>query len=689
MNICEHLTVTAGIVPNRIAISFEGGEHTYAQLEQLSAAAAGQLLAEGVVPGDRVALILPNVPAFAIWYYAILRVGAIAVSVSTRAAAAEVAFIAEDCEAKGLVAETGQLDVLTDFLPDCVKSRFGVSDIMGNDLATAGGGDSGSPVYDANPNDAALILYTSGTTGFPKGATLSHMNVRSNVCAFNHLCNMQAEDRILLAVPLFHCFGQNALLNSAFHVGATLVLQRRFDLNEAKQLITSQRVTQLYGVPMMFQLFADSCEPVDLDSVNYCFSAAAPLPIQISERWQEKFQLPINEGYGLTETSPFASYNHRTNYVLGSIGTPIDCVEMKIVDTESGQDCEVGRLGEIAVRGPNVMLGYWNRPNDTAAAIRDGWFYSGDIGRIDDCGFFYIVDRVKDMISVGGLKVFPAEVERILLDHSAVSEAAVVGVSDDVFGEQVVAFVVTPDDAAEGLLAKIQQHARKHLANYKVPRLVVRIDELPRNPSGKVLKTKLREYDFTAVSKAADTEDARPVLDTSAEPHGGSAKLADQAPDSAAEAAGEESLLQNQLRLPTLRRSIDGAYASHRREVVIQFVQHLVKEVSAGEQLPDEDARFLDEGLDSLMIVEMSNQIQVEVGPEVDIPATLLFDHPRVNDLSDFLLSILMPDEPTTQPSSKSSASAASEAPDQSIQSEVESMTEDEALEELLKELNS
>ncbi len=666
MNICEHLTATARIFPERTAICFEGTEFSYAQLDRLTAAAAERLSESGVQPGDRIAIMLSNVPAFAVWYYATLRIGAIAVSVSTRLAASEVAFVVRDCDAKIVVTDEATLANVQDELPDCVVKTFATSDFAdrcnGQPLQPA---TASSDWVDRDPADAALILYTSGTTGFAKGATLSHMNVRSNVHAFNHLCNMQPDDRMLLAVPLFHCFGQNALLNSALNVGATLILQRRFDLHEAKRLITDQRVTQLYGVPMMFQLFLDSCELADLATVNYCFSAAATLPVQVGEQWQQKFGMPINEGYGLTETSPFASYNHRLRFMPGSIGTPIDAVEMKIVDTETGQRCAAGQLGEIAIRGPNVMLGYWNRDQDTREAIRDGWFHSGDIGRVDETGFFYIVDRVKDMIAIGGLKVYPAEVERILLDHPVVSEAAVVGIPNQVLGEQVVAFVVlaagSTDDSQQ--LAAIRGHAEEHLASYKVPRTIVAIDELPRNPAGKVLKTKLREYDLSA---------------------GNSAPLG-------VDADGKQAAVlpsQNQLREPTLLKRLQSTHRSGRSRVANRFLQELVQTMSQQDELPDTDARFLDVGLDSLMIVEMTGQLQLEVGPEQEFPATLVFDHPRICDLADYLVGALTEDGSASKGAKQVTASAPSQ-PEAKPAQQVESMSEAEAAAELLRELES
>jgi long-chain acyl-CoA synthetase len=546
---------------------------------------------------------------------------------------------------------------------DCVSFHLATSDVC--DEFSASTDDPGDPDWvDADPDDAALILYTSGTTGFAKGATLSHGNVRSNVCAFNHLCAMQPDDRILLTVPLFHCFGQNALLNSALNVGATIVLQRRFELQEAKQLIKQHQITQLYGVPLMFQLFLDRCNPEDLSSINYCFSAAATLPIQTAQNWQNKFGLPINEGYGLTETSPFASYNHRLRFQPGSIGTPIDAVEMKIVDTETGLEVGPGQLGEIAIRGPNVMLGYWNREEDTRAAIRDGWLYSGDIGRQDEHGFLYIVDRVKDMISVGALKVYPAEVERVLLDHPAVAQAAVVGVADEVFGEQVIAFVVlqeaTRSEPAK-ILASLRAHSQSKLANYKMPRHLYAVSELPRNPSGKVLKTQLREQGLSRLRNDPQT--------------------LPQPEKTKAQEIGK------QWRSPSLKEQLASSYENRRHQVATTFLQELIREIQPSVETVDPSTRFLDAGLDSMMIVEMSTQIQTELD-EIEVSPTMVFDHPRLEDLAAFLVDQLCHDsqvpaiELDAKPDTRNDESSTT-----GVRSQVETLTEDEALEQLMREL--
>lgn len=674
MNICEHLTVSASKFAEREALVFEGQSFTYAQLDQLSAAAAQQLKQTGIRPQDRVAIMLGNVPAFVVWYYAALRVGAIAVSISTRLTEKEVAFVASDCKARLLVADGPTIAKLQPQLPACVEESLSVSDTGdqcdGQPLLTIENPDQ-QQIAACEPDDAALILYTSGTTGFAKGATLSHNNVRSNVLEFNRLCDMQSTDRILLAVPLFHCFGQNALLNSALNVGATLVLQRGFDLNESKRLINDQQVTQLYGVPTMFQLLHKSCSTDDLASIRYCFSAAAKLPVQVSQRWLEKFGQPIYEGYGLTETSPFASYNHHKQYVMGSIGQPIANVEMRIVDSETGEVCPPGELGEITIRGPNVMLGYWNREDDTAAAIRDEWFHSGDIGRLDENGYFYIVDRVKDMIVVGGLKVYPAEVERVLHDHPAVAQSAVVGLADEVFGEQVVAFVVAPSDAAQDDLGtSLIQHCRDNLANYKVPKHCVFFAELPRNPSGKILKRELREFDLSATIGIAHNQ-----------PNGDQAReLSQSLPASTAA-----------VRPPTLFDELRKTYASNRLTVATEFLQNLVAVLSGDDEPLAADARLMEAGLDSLMIVEMSSQLQAEVGDSAEISATLIFDYPRVCDLAEFLVATFESANSVEPASTADSADSPSPASTDlsELRREVDALTEAEALDELMRELET
>jgi long-chain acyl-CoA synthetase len=300
---------------------------------------------------------------------------------------------------------------------------------------------------------------------------------------------MTEGDRGLCALPMFHCFGQNAIMNALVTAGGTLVLHERFVPDAFVAAVAAHRITILYAVPTMYILFL-SMPTADFRSVRLCFSAAATLPNDVEARWHATHGHWIQQGYGLTETSPFASYNHELAFRRGSVGTPIENVEMKIVDAEDREVTD-GELGEIVIKGPNVMKGYFGDPAATAAAIRDGWFHSGDIGYRDADGYYFIVDRLKDMINVAGFKVFPREVEEVLFRHPAVKEAAVVGVADAVRGEAVKAFVVLQEGAAvtaEGL----QALCRASIASVKVPEHIEFVAALPKNPTGKILKKELR-----------------------------------------------------------------------------------------------------------------------------------------------------------------------------------------------------
>ena len=499
MNIANHLVGAAKLFPRRLALLFEEQEWSYESLHESVARFATGLRRLGVSRGDRVALMVPNIPGFAIAYYATLWVGGIAVSVNTRATRDEVAFILDDASIKAIVTT----EELRDRIPSVVPGRswpvIRVEGEAGGDLSLGQmqcEALMAVPPEDMDRDDPAAILYTSGTTGTPKGATLSQGNLVSNVWSFVHNCGIRFHDRILLQLPLFHCFGQNALLNTAVFTGATIVLQRSFRPDSALRAITEREVTMLFAVPTMFAAILDRAEPAQMKSVRYFFSAAAPLPAEVERRWREKFGREIYQGYGLTETSPFASYNHFQQYRFGSIGTPIENVEIRIVDPRSGQPAPRGELGEIAIKGPNVMLGYWNRPEETAQAIRHGWFHSGDLGIQDSDGYLYIVDRIKDMIDVGGMNVYPAEVENALYRHASIGEAAVFGVPDTLMGERVCAAVVVKT-GFKVTEEELVQHCAENLADFKVPRTIEIVRELPKGPSGKILKRVLRERDAT------------------------------------------------------------------------------------------------------------------------------------------------------------------------------------------------
>jgi long-chain acyl-CoA synthetase len=499
MNIALGLERAALARGDHPAIVFEGSAISYRELARRVRAVAAGLARAGVGRGDRVALFLPNVPAFAIVYHALMRVGAVAVSVSAASRRDEVRHVVADAAAVAIVTAP---ELLANVPPPAeiptVHAIF--AEVSAADPPVAGVTPLSS-LLDATPDDAppvdvdagtpAAILYTSGTTGRSKGAVLTHRNVVSNVEATRLIVGFQETDVIVCFLPLFHCFGQNFILNATLFAGATLVLQRRFVPDDALAACERHRVSMFFGVPTVYiALLAHPRSTGALRAVRYFFSAAAILPTHVERAWHERTGLHIHEGYGLTETSPFASYNHARAHKSGSVGAPIDGVEMRVVDGE-GRALREGEVGEICIKGPNVMLGYFGRDEDTARAIVDGWFHTGDVGYRDEEGDYFLVDRVKDMINVAGFKVWPREVEEVLFAYPGVRESAVVGVPDDVSGEAVKAYVV-PSEGGSVVVEELLARCREKLSAYKVPRHVEIVASIPKGATGKVLKKDLR-----------------------------------------------------------------------------------------------------------------------------------------------------------------------------------------------------
>jgi long-chain acyl-CoA synthetase len=499
MNIAQHLERAARHFPDRPALLFEGQRISYAMLQAQIDRLAHALTELGVSEGQRVGLLLPNIPEFAVAYLAIQKVGAIAVSANVMLTAEELGYLLQDSGASLLFTTPLLAGAWVPLVDDGVSPADRVIVCEGHhrgcldfDALSARAPSTPFAACDMQPHDAAAILYTSGTTGRQKGATLSHGNLVSNTFATAHIEGIAPEDRLMLFLPLFHVFGQNAILNSALQAAATVVLQRRYDPVETPALVEREQVTMFFGVPTIYiGLLNAGLDPRRFDSVRYYFSAAATMPVEIARRWQSTFGRPIVEGYGLTETSPFASYNHIWEHRPGSVGTPIENVEIKILDLED-HEVECGTWGEICIKGPNVMLGYWNRSEETAMAIRDGWFHSGDIGYMDADGYISIVDRVKDMINSAGFKIWPREVEEVVFQHPAIRECAVVGLPDPVKGEIPAAFLVLTDGASLSV-EEFDTYCREHIASYKVPRHVEFVQALPKNATGKILKRVLRD----------------------------------------------------------------------------------------------------------------------------------------------------------------------------------------------------
>jgi long-chain acyl-CoA synthetase len=487
-NIAEGLDRTARLRGDHPAIVFEDRVLGYRELALQAAAVATGLARAGIARGDRVGIFLPNVPVFAVVYHALVRIGAVAVSINVMSKRDEVRHILNDCAATALVT-TGDLLANVPPRPEIPSVREVFADESLSALL-AGPAD-GSPPVAVDADTPAAILYTSGTTGRSKGAVLTHGNVVSNVEATRTIIGMREDDVTICFLPLFHCFGQNFVLNATLYAGATLVLQRRFVPDDALAVCERHRVTMFFGVPTVYiALLAHSRAAEALRGVRYFFSAAAILPTHVERSWQERTGLHIHEGYGLTETSPFASYNHSRAHKAGAVGAPIAGVEMRVIDPD-GRPLGDGEVGELCIKGPNVMRGYFGRPEETARAIVDGWFRTGDVGYRDAEGDYFLVDRVKDMINVGGFKVWPREVEEVLFEHPGVRESAVVGMPDDMHGEAVKAFVIPREGTALDA-AQIVAYCREKLSAYKIPKHVEIVATIPKGATGKILKKDLR-----------------------------------------------------------------------------------------------------------------------------------------------------------------------------------------------------
>jgi long-chain acyl-CoA synthetase len=495
MNISLHVERAAKFFPETPAVLFEGAALTYADLNDRVNRLANALAAHGIGRGTCVALYLPNIPAFAMGYLAAVRVGAIAVSINSMYKSEELKYILNDSGCV-LIFSTGDLvpNIPFDECPKLKQALVCEGDPHGWPTLEEWlpQGSTRTAAADMNPDDPAVLLYTSGTTGFPKGATLSHGNVVSNAWATMHHAGYTREDRMILFLPLFHVFGQNFIMNATFQACATLVLHRRFVPDQVLDSVRRDRVTMFFAVPTIYIALLNMQLSHDMwASIRYEFSAASTMPREISARWTDRFGRPVYEGYGLTECSPFACYNHDFRHKFGSVGTPVENTEIRIMDM-SDNEVPLGQWGEICIKGPGVMRGYWNKPDETREALRSGWLHSGDIGMMDDEGYVFIVDRVKDMINVSGFKVWPAEVEQFLYKHPAVQEVAVYGLPHPEKGESVVAAIV-PQERAKVSAEEIIAYCRQHLAAYKAPARVEFLSELPKSATGKILKRTLRD----------------------------------------------------------------------------------------------------------------------------------------------------------------------------------------------------
>jgi long-chain acyl-CoA synthetase len=491
-NLALNLARTATAHGDRTAVRLDDVAVSFDGLADHGARVAALLREHGVGPGDRVGIMLPNVPEFAAVYYGTLQAGAVVVPMNVLLKQREVAFYLGDPEAKVVFAWHDFADAAVPGAAEAGTECILVSPLDFAELLA--GAEPTTEIVERSGDDTAVILYTSGTTGTPKGAELTHANLRTNVDAVLRMWHFGPDDVVLGALPLFHAFGQTCALNAAIAAGSCLTLLPRFDAGKALEIIERDRVTVFEGVPTMYSalMHHPARERFDTSTLRLCVSGGASLPLEVLRSFEAAFDCPILEGYGLSETSPVASFNHPDRpRKPGSIGTPIEGVEMAVL-AESGDDAAEGEVGEIVIRGNNLMKGYWRRPDATAEAITaDGWFHTGDLARVDEDGFFFIVDRKKDLVIRGGYNVYPREIEEVMHEHPAVREVAVIGIPHPELGEEVGAAVALKP-GMQASETELRDFVKERVAAYKYPRQVWLVEELPKGPTGKILKREIR-----------------------------------------------------------------------------------------------------------------------------------------------------------------------------------------------------
>jgi long-chain acyl-CoA synthetase len=496
-----NLERSAASHPETVAFQYLNQNTTYREFFQAARNVAHNLMNLGIQKGDRVALLSGNSPEFIISYYGIVLAGAAIVPINPIYTPHEIQFILQNSEAKAAVVVAPLLpafQALKAGLPD-LQRIFVLGETEENEwvspfshlLAPAVEVQGSKP--EVTEDDVAIILYTSGTTGAPKGAMLTHGNLTSNANSIAEYLQMGQQDRTVAVLPMFHVFCMTVCMNAPIALASTIIIISRFSPADVIRTIRETKATIFAGVPTMynFMMLYPEAKPEDLETLRICISGGSALPVALLHSFEAKFNKPISEGYGLSEASPVTAFNPAEGGKPGSIGCSIPGVENRVVDEE---DNEVpwGEVGELIIRGPNVMKGYLNMPEDTAITLRNGWLHTGDMATMDEDGYIYIVDRKKDVIIVGGYNVYPREVEEVLYNHPDIIEAAVIGVPDENFGEAVHAYVVRRNETLkeEALI----EDCRRELAKYKVPHKIVFLEELPKNTTGKILRRSLKDF---------------------------------------------------------------------------------------------------------------------------------------------------------------------------------------------------
>jgi long-chain acyl-CoA synthetase len=505
----EILEKTAANYPAHNALSFYGKKIRYKELNSLALAFTSALQKNQVQKGDRVAIMLPNCPQFVISYYGILNAGGIVTQVNPMSVERELEYILKDSGAETIVVldsfyprvksvqvRTNVKNIIVvsiqpsadDFFPDKSFESF-LSESSGNVL----------PIAIDSEHDIAILQYTGGTTGRSKGAMLTHRNLLANVIQSYEFFKHELEfgkEKVLTVIPLFHVFGMTSCMNLSIYTGAESIMLPRFDLEEVLNTIKNEQPTTFPGVPTMYVAITNHprAEEYGINCIETCNSGSAPMPVELLRAFERKTGSKILEGYGLSEASPTTHCNPPFAVRKpGSVGIGMPSTEYKIVDVATGtQELPAGELGEVIIKGPQIMKGYWNMPEDTANALRDGWLFTGDIAKVDEDGYLYIVDRKKDLIISSGFNIYPRDIEEVLYEHPSVQEAVVIGVPDPYRGEDVKGIIILKA-GKQATEQEIIQYCRENLSAYKVPRAIEFRDQLPKTSVGKILRRALRD----------------------------------------------------------------------------------------------------------------------------------------------------------------------------------------------------
>ncbi len=513
LNLSVILDDSAGRYPNKTAFTFADTELSFAQINAAACQVANGLKSIGIENGDKVALSCFNLPYFPIIYFGILKAGATVVPLSVLLKKDEITYHLNDSDAKAYFCFVGTEELPIgqmgkagfDEAPNCehfflIMPKPEMPSPM-EGVKTFGELVAGqSPKFETaqtSAEDTAVIIYTSGTTGKPKGAELTHSNLLQNAILSTDFLKITNADTMIIVLPLFHIFAMTVLMNAGIYRGATNILLPKFEPEAVFGLMQKHKITVFAGVPTMYWGLNSYREPkFDYDAIaknlRICVSGGASLPLQVLQDFEARFKVPIMEGYGMSEGSPVVTFNQDlVNRKVGSVGTAVWGVEVKLVD-EKGNEVPVGEKGELIYRGHNVMKGYYKREEATAETIKNGWLYSGDVAVKDEDGFYFIVDRTKDLIIRGGFNVYPRELEELMIQHEAVSLVAVIGVSDDQMGEEIKACVVLKNDATI-TEKELISWTKERIAAYKYPRIIEFMDALPMSATGKILKKELRK----------------------------------------------------------------------------------------------------------------------------------------------------------------------------------------------------